>query len=216
MTSFDDEEVVEGVRLAVDFRALDHIERMAGKPTPEILSVVLGSCPLTLKAQVVKGLMLRHYPDATMDQAMDLMVRLDASALFALFQRTFNVEKERPKKPSEAAWDIASFRVEWIKLGGSPSEFWRETPRSYVNAMEGMALAAKLKHELALSQAWHTAVFALTGYGGKLKDLSEYLGKGRSGAQDNEQLQNARIIHLFNSMRARGFDIKAERIERVH
>jgi hypothetical protein len=37
--------------------------------------------------------------------------------------------------------------------------------------MEGMAHAAKRELDLAIFTAWHTAVFALTGYGGKLKEL---------------------------------------------
>ena len=99
LASFDDEEIVEGCRLAVDFRALAHIERLAQKPMPEILSGLFGQCPLSLKAKVLKGLMLRHYPEATLDQAMSLMALVDASALFGLIQRTFNVAKERSENP---------------------------------------------------------------------------------------------------------------------
>jgi hypothetical protein len=72
MLTFDDEEVVEGCRLAVDFRAIAHIERMTGKTMPEILPELFGACPISLKAQVVKGFLLRHYPDATLDQALSL------------------------------------------------------------------------------------------------------------------------------------------------
>jgi hypothetical protein len=110
------------------------------------------------------------------------------------------------RKPSEAAWDIAAFRIEWIKLGGSPSEFWNENPRSYVNAMEGMAHAAKREFDLAISTAWHTAVFALTGYGGKLKDLREYLD-ARKNDDGDQRLRNAQLIHYFQSMKAKGVPI---------
>lgn len=45
--------------------------------------------------------------------------------------------------------------------------------------MEGAALAAKRAYDLAISQAWHTAIFALNGYAGKLKgkSLSDYLSE---------------------------------------
>jgi hypothetical protein len=78
--------------------------------------------------------------------------------------------------------------------------------------MEGMAHAAARQHELAISTAWHTAVFALTGYSGKLKELSEYVGKTETWPEDDERLENARLIHFFNSLKAKGYDIKTERV----
>jgi hypothetical protein len=99
MLIFDDEEVVEGCRLAVDFRALAHIERMAGKPMPEILGAMFEGSRLCLKAQVMKGLMLRHHPDVTVEQALSLLLRVDSTSIFGLFNRTFNVAKERQENP---------------------------------------------------------------------------------------------------------------------
>jgi hypothetical protein len=79
--------------------------------------------------------------------------------------------------------------------------------------MEGMAHAAKRQFDLAISTAWHTAVFALSGYGGKLKDLREYLDRpSKTNAEDDQRLQNAKLIHFFNSLKAGGSDIKVERV----
>jgi hypothetical protein len=78
LTAFDDEEVVEGCRLAVDFRALDsHRENDRQDNAGDILRNCSAACPLSLKAKVVKGLMLRHYPDATLDQAFSLVTCVD-------------------------------------------------------------------------------------------------------------------------------------------
>jgi hypothetical protein len=72
--------------------------------------------------------------------------------------------------------------------------------------MEGMALAAKRQHELAISNAWHTAVFALSGYGGKLKDLSEYQNKPSRNAK------HAEAIAFFHALKARGVPVDISRV----
>ena len=68
-----------------------------------------------------------------------------------------------------------------------------------------MALAAKREHELAISTAWHTAVFALSGYGGKLKDLSEYM------ANPKRSTKHAEAIHFFHALKARGIAVDISR-----
>lgn len=77
--------------------------------------------------------------------------------------------------------------------------------------MEGMARAANRNVDLAIVGAWHTAIFALTGYAGKLngKKLSDFL----SGAEPvNEQKsQNAKAIAFFLGAKARGFDVEVTR-----
>jgi hypothetical protein len=76
-----------------------------------------------------------------------------------------------------------------------------------------MARAAKREHELAISTAWHTAVFALSGYGGKLKDLAAYLGSvnGQDGKADEQRVSNARLIHFFHTLKARGVPVDISR-----
>lgn len=74
-----------------------------------------------------------------------------------------------------------------------------------------MAHAAQRQFELAISTAWHTAVFALNGYSGKLEDLSEYLGRVNVSEEDREREQNARLIHFFQQMKARGTPIEISR-----
>lgn len=213
LTAFDDEELVGGFRLAVDFRGLAHIERLTGKPMPEVLPEFLGNGALTLKAKVMKGLMLRHYPEATLDEALSVLVSLDAS-VFDLIRRTFNVASE-PSEASEATWDIATFLKEWIALGGSPSEFWQQTPRSYVVCMEGLASAATRAIDLAIANAWHTAMFGLGGYAGKLRDksLSDFLTSRPETSEDrSRRLNHAEGIAFFHRLKAKGVPVDISRV----
>lgn len=80
--------------------------------------------------------------------------------------------------------------------------------------MEGAALAANRQIDMAIVTAWHTACFALAGYAGKLKDkrLSDFLtGKSDTSAADDQRMQNARAIHFFQSLKARGVDVEITR-----
>jgi hypothetical protein len=77
--------------------------------------------------------------------------------------------------------------------------------------MEGMVHAAQRQFELAISTAWHTAVFALNGYAGKLEDLSHYLGRAATTDEDREREENARLIHFFHQMKARGVPVEISR-----
>lgn len=83
-----------------------------------------------------------------------------------------------------------------------------ETPCSFINAMEGAALAAKDKHDLAIVMAWHTAIFALNGYGGKLKgkSLSDFLE-----TEAKPPSKNAAAIAFFHTLKARGFNVEISR-----
>lgn len=75
--------------------------------------------------------------------------------------------------------------------------------------MEGAALAAKNRLDTALFTAWHTAVFALNGYGGKLKPLAQYLHL----EPDAPAIKNAKLIAGFHSLKKRGFDVQISRNE---
>lgn len=79
--------------------------------------------------------------------------------------------------------------------------------------MEGAALKAEREHDLAISQAWHTAIFALNGYGGKLngKSLSDYIG--RKEAAKPSPLAGA--VAFFGYMKAAGMPIEVTRTERA-
>jgi hypothetical protein len=72
--------------------------------------------------------------------------------------------------------------------------------------MEGMARAAKRESEMALFTAWHTAVFALTGYGGKLKSFTEYLDR------PERSTKHAEAIAFFHSLKARGVPVDISRV----
>jgi hypothetical protein len=217
---FHDERLVEAgsnrIRLAIDFLALDAIEGASGLKMPEIVRAMLsGSCPLNVSAKVLWGLLLRHH-QATVEEAAGLMFGEHRAAIndaiSGLFEEAFNLgPSEKSDKGSKIEWSIKAFLVEWVRLGGSPSEFTRQTPRSYVAIMEGMAAAATRKLDLCIVTAWHTAVFALSGYSGKLKPLSEFLSSKPEPEEVDERMQNAQAIHFFQSLKARGVPIEISR-----
>jgi hypothetical protein len=76
--------------------------------------------------------------------------------------------------------------------------------------MEGAALAKKQDMDLAMFTAWHTAVFALNGYGGKLKGkkLSDYLTQ-----KPEHNPSHSKAIAFFHSLQARGVPVKITRNE---
>lgn len=54
--------------------------------------------------------------------------------------------------------------------------------------MEARARAAKRAGDLAVYQAWHTAVFGVRAYGGKLKGLEKYLATPPRKAQTADDM----------------------------
>lgn len=80
--------------------------------------------------------------------------------------------------------------------------------------MEGMARAANRNADLAIVTAWHTAMFGLNGYAGKLKGkkLSEFLtSKIETTPEDDQRIGNAQAIHFFQSLKARGVPVEITR-----
>jgi hypothetical protein len=83
--------------------------------------------------------------------------------------------------------------------------------------MEGMARAASRQVDFGIATAWHTAIFALSGYAGKLRDkkLSDYLtstNEAERAPADDQRMQNARGIHFFRSLKERGVPVDIERV----
>jgi hypothetical protein len=62
-----------------------------------------------------------------------------------------------------------------VAVGFNPSEFWAQTPRSFVAIMEGAARAAKSKFESETALAWQTANFSAAAQCGKLRALKYYI-----------------------------------------
>lgn len=81
--------------------------------------------------------------------------------------------------------------------------------------MEGAALRDKKQLDVALFTAWHTAVFGLNGWSGKLKgkSLSDYIGDGSSKEADDGRLQHAKAISFFTRLQAKGLPIEISRNE---
>lgn len=93
------------LRLVLNFRAIDAIEGVAGKPMPAILpEIIAGSAGYALVAKFVWGLLLEHHPDLTMDQVAGLMFGEDGEAVGVaigdLIRRAFNLGEE-PKEKAE-------------------------------------------------------------------------------------------------------------------
>lgn len=72
-----------------------------------------------------------------------------------------------------------------------------------------MARAASRNVDLAMVTAWHTAVFGLNGYAGKLqgKKLSDFLG----AEQPKANTKHAQAIAFFHSLKARGVSVEITR-----
>jgi hypothetical protein len=72
-------------------------------------------------------------------------------------------------------------------------------------------MAAKRQYDLMVSQAWHTAVFGLNGYAGKLNSLPSYLGRS---AEIGHRSRAADAIAFFHRMKAQGLPVKISRVPR--
>lgn len=75
--------------------------------------------------------------------------------------------------------------------------------------MDGAKLRREREYDLAIAQAWHTAIFALNGYSGKLKGkkLSDYLIAGQSVKYSS----HAQGIAYFHRLKARGIAVEITR-----
>lgn len=76
--------------------------------------------------------------------------------------------------------------------------------------MEGAALAVKDRFNLAVVTAWHTAVFGLGMYAGKLKgkSLSDFLTRD----DDPHAAKHAKAIAYFHKLKARGVPVEITRL----
>lgn len=164
-----------------------------------------------MTGQLLWVLLRRHHGSMTMDQACGILLGEHRAAVlravFALLKRAMNLG-EPSEGGSDVKWSIESFLVEWVALGGSPAEFWQQTPRSFVAIMRGMARAAKRQADLVIVNAWHTAVFGLSGYSGKLRNLSHYMGQERS---EEQRSKSAAAVAFFHSLKARGVPVEITR-----
>jgi hypothetical protein len=73
--------------------------------------------------------------------------------------------------------------------------------------MEGAADRQRKEYDLATAQAWHTAMFALNGYGGKLKGktLADYLS---DPAVKRTRSRWADAHAFFGRLKAKGVPIE--------
>lgn len=78
--------------------------------------------------------------------------------------------------------------------------------------MEGAAKRRVDQVNLATATAWHTAMFALGGYSGKLKgkQLSDFLVSDERPSE--AALSHSRAIAFFHRLKARGADVEITRL----
>lgn len=76
--------------------------------------------------------------------------------------------------------------------------------------MEAAAARDEQLIDRGTAQAWQTAIFALNGYGGKLKGktLSDYL----IGKPKEDRSAASRAVAFFHAMKSAGLDVKIERV----
>lgn len=106
---------VEGstLRLVIDFGALDAIESLTGKGFDgTVQELTRADPPMSLQARVVWGLLRRHHPEVSLDQATTLLFgdtgKLVGIAMGQLIAAAFSPDDEpaeakpRPRKPRGA------------------------------------------------------------------------------------------------------------------
>lgn len=100
----------ETLRLTIDFAALDAIEGLTGKPFDASLQEMLGgAAPMALQARVVWGLLRRHHPEVSLDQATSLLFGDTGAAtgvaigklMAAAFAEPDKGEKAKDARPPE-------------------------------------------------------------------------------------------------------------------
>lgn len=91
-----------------------------------------------------------------------------------------------------------------MALGGSPDQFWKQTPRTFIAITEGMVRAAKRDIDRTIAGAWHGEAFARTK---RLKKLGNYVGDGpaREGS-------SAEALSMFRAFKKQGLPIKIKRL----
>lgn len=73
-----------------------------------------------------------------------------------------------------------------MAAGLNPTDFWQQTPKSFVAIMEGAARRQKREYELTVVGAWHAEAFARQK---RLKKLGDYLGdKPKARRQTPEEM----------------------------
>lgn len=111
LTAFYDEELIQvgddTLRLAIDFRAIDVIEHLAGEsstitPMPEVIAMLYADpLPLSVAGKVLWALLRRHHETVTLDEAAGLMFHEQANrvglAMLSLINRAMNLDQPKAK-----------------------------------------------------------------------------------------------------------------------
>lgn len=221
MPAFHDEELIEvgGYRLtlAIDFSIIDLVEHLSGQEMPQVLLAVSADRPpIGVAGKLLWALLRRNHGSMTLDETAGLMLGKHRPAvlagMFGLLKRAMNLGEKKPEDgSSKATWSIRDFLIEWVAVGGSPADFWRQTPYSFVTVMEGMVQAANREIDLSITTAWHTAIFIQLADANQLrgKKLSDFLTSAQG--QANGRSRAAEAIAFFHGLKARGVPVEITR-----
>jgi hypothetical protein len=111
LTAFYDEEIVSvgdvTLRLAIDFRAIDVIEHIAGEdgtitPMPNVVAMLhMDPPPLSVCGKVLWALLRRHHEEMSLDETAGVMFSEHANrvgmAMYGLIVRAMNLGEPKAK-----------------------------------------------------------------------------------------------------------------------
>lgn len=91
------------LRLVLNFKAIDAIEGVVGKPMPDILpGIIAGTAGYAEVGKFVWGLLMQNHPEITMDEVAGLMFGEDGDAVGVvigdLVRRSFNLGEPQEAK----------------------------------------------------------------------------------------------------------------------
>jgi len=90
----------------------------------------------------------------------------------------------------------------------SPETFLEQTAQTFKAALRGRRKADKYRVERETLLAYQTGAFAGLAINGKLKSFRHYSSQTEGGEK------RSTALHFFHSLRARGFPVSIQRIER--
>lgn len=103
-----------------------------------------------------------------------------------------------------------------MQAGFDPDSFWRQTERNYTVALEAAASRLDRETRLANLTAWNTASLGGAAFMGKLRTFEEHFpssdGEAAPGEQPNLTSEGAAILSAMFKLKARGANVKIERL----
>lgn len=93
----------------------------------------------------------------------------------------------------------------WVEAGFVPETFWRQTQRSFSNALAGAAKRRTI-------DAWRAANLIGSASVGKLPKLEEILPSDEAPEPEDFRLHNAKLLNFMFKLKAKGIPMTIERL----